>query len=158
MLFAIVAVAMLIGMVGIVAPFFPGLTVMWLAALGYGLLGTFGVAGAVCFTIITFMWLIGEALGYYLPGRAAGKAGAPFGSIAVGLLGACVGFFVIPVFGFMIGGVLGVFLAELARTQNASQAWRITVSTLIGFGVSALAQIAFGFAIIVTWLAWVLVN
>jgi uncharacterized protein YqgC (DUF456 family) len=39
MLFVAVAIAMLIGMIGIVAPFFPGLTVMWLAALAYGLIG-----------------------------------------------------------------------------------------------------------------------
>jgi uncharacterized protein YqgC (DUF456 family) len=158
MLFAAVAIAMLIGMVGVVAPFVPGLIIIWLAALAYGVFGDFGGVGAVSLAIITMLLLIGEALGYFLPGRAAGKAGAPAGSIAIGALGAIVGFFVIPVFGFMLGGILAIFLAELARTSNSSQAWHATLSTLIGFGVGVLAQWACGLAMIITWIVWVVVN
>jgi uncharacterized protein YqgC (DUF456 family) len=90
MLFALVAITMLVGLVGlvgVVAPFVPGLVVVWLAALAYGLFGDFQAVGAVCFAIITMLLVIGETLGYVLPGRAAGKAGAPTGSIAIGALG-----------------------------------------------------------------------
>jgi uncharacterized protein YqgC (DUF456 family) len=158
MLFAAVAIAMLIGMIGVVAPFIPGLTIIWLAALAYGVFGDFETAGIVCFAIISVLYVAGEITGFVLPGRAAGKAGAPAASIAIGLLGAAVGFFVIPVFGFMLGGVGAIFVAELARTQSSAQAWSTTISTLIGFGVGVLAQWGFGLAMIATWLTWVLVN
>jgi uncharacterized protein YqgC (DUF456 family) len=155
MLAAAVAIAMLIGMAGVVAPFIPGLTVMWLAALGYGVIGGFGPGGWAAFAIITVLFLVGELLGFLLPGRSAAKAGATGASIVLGALCACVGFFVVPVFGFLIGGVLGIYVAEYLRTGNMHLAWETTRSTLVGFGISVLTQLFFGVAIIVTWLAWV---
>jgi uncharacterized protein YqgC (DUF456 family) len=157
MLFFAVAIAMGIGMLGIVAPFVPGLLLMWLAALAYGLIGEFEGFGAVAFGVITVLFLLGEAAGYVLPGRAAGAAGATGQSIALGAIAGIVGFFVIPVFGLPIGAVLGIFGAEFLRTKSGHEAYRTTVATIIGFGVGVLAQLGFGIAIVCTWLAWVVV-
>lgn len=155
MLFASVFIVMFIGMVGIVLPFVPGLILMWLAALTYGVVGDFHTGGAIAFAIITVLLVAGEVTGFVLPGRAAGKAGAPSLSIVIGAMAACIGFFVIPVFGFPVGGILGIFVAETLRTGSSSQAWTTTTATLLGFGVGVLAQLGFGVAIIATWLIWV---
>lgn len=150
------AIVMLVGMVGIVAPFVPGLLLIWLAALAYGILGDFGTGGIIAFSVISGLFVVGEVLGYFLPGRSAAKAGASVQSIVIGAVAACVGFFVIPVFGFPIGGVIGVFAAEYLRTNDTQRAWQTTWSTLVGFGISALAQLVFGFLMIATWGLWVL--
>ena len=68
---------------------------------------------------------------------------------------AIVGFFVVPIVGLPLGGVLGIFVGELIRTQDATLAWRATSATLKGFGLATLAQVAFGLAMVTVWLIWV---
>jgi uncharacterized protein len=47
-----------------------------------------------------------------------------------------IGFFVIPVLGLVIGFVLGIYLAELARRRNQRAAWTSTVHALKGVVLS----------------------
>nr|MBA3289934.1 DUF456 domain-containing protein [Actinomycetota bacterium] len=49
----LVAVAMAAGLVGTLLPLLPGLPIIWVAALVYGLLTEFGTAGWVAFALIT---------------------------------------------------------------------------------------------------------
>lgn len=158
MLFAACFIVMAIGMFGIALPFIPGLILMWGAALAYGVFGDFQTVGWVCFVVITLLTITGELAGFLLPGKAAAGAGAPATSIVLGGLAACVGFFAIPVFGFLIGGILGIFLAETVRTGNQSQGWQTTKATLVGFGVGILVQLGFAVAIVASFLVWAIAS
>jgi uncharacterized protein YqgC (DUF456 family) len=92
--------------------------------------------------------------GWLVPQRAAGKAGASRLSMLVAAVGAVVGFFVIPVVGVMVGGLVGLYLAELQRTEDSATAWRSTRATVIGFGIATLVQFLLGVAMAVTWAVW----
>jgi uncharacterized protein YqgC (DUF456 family) len=46
--FWIILVVMLVGLFGLVVPVFPGITVIWLAALGYGVWSGFSTLGSGC--------------------------------------------------------------------------------------------------------------
>jgi uncharacterized protein len=151
----VVATAMAVGVAGTVVPFVPGLGLVWLAALGYGLAAGFGVAGLVAFLCITALAVGGLAGGVVLPHRAARGAGATSPSLTLGAATAVVGFFVVPVIGLPLGGVLGIFIGELLRTRDATIAWRSTSATLKGFGLGTLVQVACGLAMVGVWLIWV---
>ena len=135
----LVAAAMAVGLVGTVVPVVPGLGLVWLAGLVYGLVEGFGTVGLVAFALMTAL-------------------GAARSSLWLGALLAIVGFFVIPVVGLPLGGALGIQLGEQLRTRDRRAAWRTTRATLTGFGLAALIQLATGVAMVVVWATWVVVR
>jgi uncharacterized protein len=151
-----VALVMAIGLVGTVVPVLPGTILIWGAALVYGLAGTFGRAGAVAMTAITILLLTGTAAKYVLAHRRARVTGAPTSTIAAGALGGIIGFFAIPVIGFVLGGVLGILFAERRRTNDWERAWASTRHVLAGFGIGVLVEVGAGLAMIGCWVVWVL--
>lgn len=153
----LVAVAMAIGLAGVMIPFVPGLTLVWAAALVFGLAEGFGTVGWISFGVISVLALAGIAAGYVLPGKAAGDAGADGLSIAIGAVCAIVGFFAIPVVGLVLGGVLGIFVSEYVRT-DLDHARRATWATLVGFGIGAIAQLVAGIFMVFTWVVWLIVG
>lgn len=153
-----VGLAMALGVVGTIVPFLPGLPIVWAAALVYGLFGGFGPTGWLCFGLITVLFGIGMLAGIVLPKRRLEAAGAPRSTMLAGAALAVIGFFVVPVVGLPLGGALGVWLAERARLGEGPAAWASTRQVLIGFGTGALAQVGAGGAMVVLWVAWVLLG
>ncbi|HEY3428014.1 MAG TPA: DUF456 domain-containing protein, partial [Acidimicrobiia bacterium] len=77
-------------------------------------------------------------------------------SLVIGGLLSIVGFFLIPVVGFIIGFVVGVYLSEQQRLMSHEQAWPSTRKALSAAGLSILIELACGLLIAGTWLAVVL--
>jgi uncharacterized protein len=158
LLIGFVAAAMAVGVVGTVVPVVPGLILVWAAALVYGLVAGFGSVGALAFALITGLALAGIVIGILLPQRAAASGGAARSSMRVGALFAVVGFFVVPVIGVVLGGVLGVFLGEFVRTRDTAAAWHATVAAMKGFGIAAVVQVLLGLAMVAVWVPWVVLG
>lgn len=152
----VTALVMVAGLMGTVVPIWPGLVVIWVAGLVYGLVAGFGTAGTVAFGAMTVLALVGTIAKFALPHRGGAARGAPTSSLLAGGAGAIVGLVVIPVLGLPIGAVAGVWLAETARLRDARAAWQVTVGVLIGFGLGALAEFCLGTVMIGCWVAWVL--
>lgn len=155
---ALVAIAMLVGLVGTIVPLIPGLGLIAAAAVAYGVAEGFGVAGSVSMALIVAFGIAGTVAGFVLPKRAAGAAGAARSSLVIGVAGAIAGFFLIPVVGVAVGGALGIYLGERARTGEHDPAWRATLATLKGFGIGSLVQLAAGIAMVATWVVWVAIS
>lgn len=155
-LVAAVAVAMAVGIAGTVVPVVPGLVLVAGAALTYGIVEGFGTVGVVAFALIVAVGLAGEVAGFVIPQRAARAGGAPRSSILLGVAGAAIGFFLVPIVGLPLGGVVGIYLGERTRSGDADAAWRATRATIRGFGVAALLQLAAGLLMAAIWVAWVL--
>src|SRR5688572_14459547 len=149
---------MAIGVVGTVVPLVPGLGLVVVAALVYGVAEGFGPVGGVAVALILALAAAGTAAGVVLPGRAAIRTGAPRRSLALAAVGAVIGFFVVPVVGLPLGGVLGIYVGERLRTADGATARRTTMATLKAFGLAALAQFAAGVAMVLTWIAWVVAG
>jgi hypothetical protein len=62
-----------------------------------------------------------------------------------------VGFFVIPVVGLLIGFVLGIYLAELARLGGHEAAWPSTRRALAAVGWSIVIEMATGLLAAAVW-------
>jgi len=152
------ALLMAVGLAGVVLPFMPGLPIIWAGALLYGITTAFGSVGWAAMIAITLLGVIGMAAAFVLPDRAGAAAGASRTTrLFAGLLG-LVGFFVVPVIGFPLGACLGVLLAQYRRTADWDGAVRSTVAVLKGFGVGLLAEMGAGFAMVLVWVAWVILD
>lgn len=152
---ALIGVVMAIGLFGTVMPVMPGLLIMWFGALAFAFVTGWGAVGVVCFLVITALLVGGTILSYVLPHRSGVQAGAAKSSMRLGIAGAIVGFFVIPVLGLAIGGVLGVYAGEYRRLGNGPAAWTTTRSVVIGFLKGALVEVGTGVAILAVWITWV---
>ena len=154
----LLAVVMAVGAVGTIVPLLPGLALVWGAGLVYGLVEGFGTVGVVSFAVMTLLAGAAAIAGWVVPHRRASGAGASRPSVWLGVVAAIVGFFVVPVVGLALGGVLGVYVGEHLRTRDAGAAWAITRATITGFGIAALLQLAAALAMIAVWVLWVVAG
>lgn len=154
----LIALAMLVGLIGTALPLVPGLPIVWLAALVYGLAEGFGTTGTVAFGIITVLAVAGIVGGVVLPHRHVAAKGTARPSAVAGAVGAIIGFFVIPVVGLVIGGVIGIYTMEFRRTGDRSAAWSTTKTLLVGFGLGVLLELAAGILMVGLWVTWVLAD
>jgi uncharacterized protein YqgC (DUF456 family) len=153
----LVALLMAVGLTGVVLPFMPGLPIIWGAALLYGILTDFGGVGLAAMVAITLLGLIGMAASIVLPERAGAAAGVSRRTrLLAGLLG-LIGFFVVPVIGFVIGACLGVLLVQYQETDDWQSAVDSTVAVLKGFGIGLLAELGAGVTMVLVWVAWVII-
>ena len=155
---ALVAAVMAVGLIGTVVPVLPGLLLIWGAGLGYGLAAGFEGIGIAAFAVMTMLLGVGMAMSYVLPKRAGERGGAAKSSLRLGILGAVIGFFVIPVLGLPIGGALGVLAGEYHRLGQWPAAWTATRKVLAGFGLAVLAEFTAGVFMVATWAGWVLLR
>jgi uncharacterized protein len=157
-LVALVALAMVVGLVGTAVPFVPGLLLVWGAGLVYGLAEGFGTAGAVAFGLMTVLAVAGFVANLVLPPQRAEAGGAARTSVLAGLALGVVGVFVVPVVGLPLGAVAGVLLAEYGRTRSWGAAWEATKGVIVGFGLGVLAQLAAGLGMVACWIGWVVLG
>ncbi|NHC46228.1 DUF456 domain-containing protein [Motilibacter aurantiacus] len=147
---ALVALAMLVGLVGVLVPVLPGLAVIWAAGLVWAWLED-GVAPWLVLAAVTAVLGAGTTAKYVLPARALRGSGAPTSTVLAGAALGVVGFFVLPVVGLPLGFVGGVYLAEQARLRAPRAAWASTVVTLKGIGIGVLLELAAGLVAVGLW-------
>src|SRR4030043_1406405 len=84
-------VIMFVGLFGLVVPVFPGIAVIWLAALGYGVATGFTTLGWVLFAVITVLFVTGAVIDNVLMSAKAHKEGAAWSSLVLGVLAGILG-------------------------------------------------------------------
>ena len=152
---ALVALAMVVGLVGVAVPLLPGTALVLAAGVAWALLvAEDGAARWVVVAVMAALFAAGLVLKYALPGRRL-AGGLPRTTLAAGALGAVIGFFVVPVVGLLVGGVLGVYLAEARRVGPGAPARTSTVEVLKAVGLGILAELTAGVLMVGTWLVGV---
>jgi uncharacterized protein YqgC (DUF456 family) len=152
----LVGLVMAVGLAGVILPVVPGL----LLVLGAGLWWTIADGGGVRWAVFALMVVfagVGAVAQYVLPARATAGRGAPWWTLAAGAVGAVVGFFVIPTIGVIIGGLAGIYLAEVIRLKDAQAALGTTWAAVRGIGIGVLVELAAGILAALTWLVGALV-
>ncbi len=145
---------MLGGLAGALVPVLPGIELIWLACLAYGIFSGWGLWAWVMFPVITIVLIVGEVVIWWLGNTTARYTGASWTAIAASVVLGLIGMFVIPVIGAIIGAMLGVFLVELYKGKNWRAALKITTGVLWGAGLSFGAQVIFGLVMIALWGIW----
>jgi uncharacterized protein len=153
----LVALAIAVGLVGIVIPLLPGVVLVW-AAIAVWAVVEHTMTAWVTLAVVTVVLAITTAVKYLWPVRRMRRASvASSVLIAGGVLG-IVGFFVIPVLGLVIGFVLGVYLAELARRRDQRLAWASTVEALKGVALSTGVELAGALLATAVWVGGVFLT
>ena len=152
--FFLLALVMAAGLAGTVVPLLPGLPLIWAAALAYGFFGGFTLADAVAMMLISLLLAAGVVAKYVLAGRGGGALRVPRSTLVAGALVGVAGFFIVPVIGFPLGGVLGLLLAERRRSADWPTAWVAARHVVTGFGLGVLLEIGAGLLMIGCWAVW----
>lgn len=151
----LVALAIAVGLAGILFPLLPGTLLVWAAIAVWAFVeGT--TAGWVVLGLATALLAVGVLVKYLWPARRMKAADVSGRSLAIGAVLGIVGFFVIPVAGLIVGFVLGVYLAELAHRRDRRRAWTSTVHAVKGVALSVGVEFVAALLATAVWVAGVL--
>ena len=149
---------LLVGLLGLIIPVFPGLTVMWLATLIYALVqaanGLMGWVDWVLFGFITFFMVGGNIVDNIIIASKMRGHAIPWKSIllsyAVGIL---VSLFLTPLIG-LIAAPLSLLLWEYLRLHDRQLALDSARVYMIGWGTSFAARLGIGILMVIFWMLW----
>ena len=149
---------MLIGLVGLIMPVFPGLVVMWLAALLYALLqsgaGTMTGWDWFLFALITILMLAGSVVDNLIIARKMRDHFIPWSSILFAFAASIVAsIFFTPLIG-LAAAPLALFLAEMRRLKDRDDAITSTKAYMIGWGWAFGIRFLIGLVMIGFWMLW----
>lgn len=147
---------MLVGLAILIVPILPGITVIWVAALFYGIVNGFDTLGIVLFVFITMGMIAGVSADNILMGAGARRGGASWLTILVALIAGIAGTLIFPPFGGLIALLIAIFLLELLRNREWTTAWKATRGLALGWGLSFFVRFGIGLAMIALWLIWAL--
>jgi uncharacterized protein YqgC (DUF456 family) len=147
-------VIMLVGLFGLIVPVFPGIMVIWLAALGYGVATGFTTLGWVLFAVITVLFITGALIDNVLMSAKAHKEGAAWSSLILGVLAGILGTIFFPPIGGLIAAPVVVLVLEYIRQRDFKKALLTLRGLAIGWGSAFVVRFFIGAAMIGIWLVW----
>jgi hypothetical protein len=149
---------LLLGLVGLIVPVFPGLTVMWLATAAYAAIQAASKAMTgwdwFLFVLITLLMIGGNIVDNIIIASKMRGHEIPWRTIllcyAVGII---VSLFATPLIG-LIASPLALLGLEYLRFRNWKEALESGRVFLIGWGASFAARFGIGLLMIVFWMLW----
>jgi hypothetical protein len=138
----------------LVVPFLPGLVIIWLVSIAYGIAAGFGTLGWVMLALITVLMLVGSILDNVLMGTQAHKEGAPWWVVLVAFVAALPGNALIPIVGWILLAMVVMFLIQWSRMKDARAALNSIKGMLIGYGWAFAFRFIIGMVMIGLWLIW----
>jgi uncharacterized protein YqgC (DUF456 family) len=150
--------ALIVGLLGLIVPVFPGLVVMWLGALLYALIQN--AAGDMTgwkwliFGIITVLMISGSIVDNFIIAFKMRDKYIPWSSILFAFAaGIVASIFFTPLIG-LVAAPVALFLAESRRLRNNEEAVASTKAYMIGWGWAFSARFLIGLTIIGFWMLW----
>ena len=150
----LVALAIAVGLVGIVVPLIPGILLVFGAIAVWAVVEN-NVTAWVTLGVVAAVLAVSTLVKYLWPMRRMREADVRTLSLVTGGVLGIIGFFVIPVVGLVIGFVLGIYLAELANRRDQRVAWTSTKHALKGVALSVGVELAGALLATVAWVAGV---
>ena len=150
--------ALIIGLLGLIVPVFPGLVIMWLGTLLYALIqnaaGDMSRLDWFLFAVITVLMIAGSILDNLIIAYKMRDKYVPWSSILFAFAaGIVASIFFTPLIG-LVAAPVGLFLAESRRLKNREAAIESTKAYMIGWGWAFGARFLIGLAMIGFWMLW----
>ena len=150
--------ALIVGLLGLVVPVFPGLVVMWLGTLVYAILqnaaGNMTGWKWVIFAIITLLMISGSIVDNLIIAYKMRDKYVPWSSILFAFAaGIVASLFFTPLIG-LVAAPVGLFLAENRRLKNREAAVDSTKAYMIGWGWAFGVRFLIGLMMIGLWMLW----
>lgn len=149
-----VALIMFLGLFGLIIPIVPGLTIIWLAALVYGLAAGFN---GWIFGGMTVLMIVGNIADNFIMGAKAHEKGASWLAILLSLLVGVVGSILLTPIGGLIAALATLFLVEWRRLKDKKIALNSMKNMVIGLGWSVLVRYGIGVVMVGLWVLWVVI-
>jgi uncharacterized protein len=147
----LVALAIAVGLIGVVVPLIPGTLLVFGAIAVWALVERTTVAW-VTLGVVAAVLAVTLLIKYLWPMRRMRSADVSTLSLVAGGVLGVIGFFVIPVLGLPLGFVLGVYLAELTHRRSQRLAWASTVHAVKGVALSVGVELVGGLLATVVWM------
>lgn len=150
------------GLLGLLVPVFPGLTVMWIATLIYAIiqagLGNMTWVGWSLFVLITLLMIGGNVVDNIIIAKHMRDKDIPWSSILWSFAaGIFISLFFTPIMG-IIASPVTLFLAEWRRLKVRDTALANTKAWMTGWGWAIAARMGIGVVMIIFWGLWALTN
>lgn len=150
--------ALLVGLFGLIVPVFPGLTIMWLAALLFALIqnsnGLMTGWDWFLLALITILMIAGNIVDNIIIARKMRDKYVPWSSILLAFAASIIAsIFLTPIVGLIAapGALLGI---EYLRLRDRGKAFDSTKAYMIGAGWAFLARFVIGLMMIGLWMLW----
>ena len=150
--------ALIVGLLGLIVPIFPGLVIMWLATLVYAILQN--AAGNMTgwkwfiFGIITVLMIAGSIADNLIIAQKMRDKYIPWSSILFAFAASLIAsLFFTPLIG-LVAAPAGLFLAESRRLKDRDAAVDSTKAYMIGWGWAFGARFLIGLVMIGFWMLW----
>jgi len=161
-LLVVVVLGMLIGFFGLFLVFFPGLTVIWLSVLLWGLVTRFNYAVGpwtftltiATFAVITMLMMLGNVLDNVFMAGGARSKGASWWAIGLSWLAMMIVSVLLTPIGGLIAALVVLFLVELMRIKNYREAFKSTSSMAMGCGWAVFARLIVASLMIALFIMW----
>ncbi len=147
---------MIIGWLGILIPIIPGIFVIWMGLGLYAWQTNFEVIGIPLFVVLSLIILFAAATDLWLPLFGAKKSGAAKRALLLGMAGAIVGSFILPLVGTIIGLALGMLLGEYHKRRDWDTAVEVSWGGVKGWGIATAIQLVSGALVIIAFIWQVL--
>jgi uncharacterized protein YqgC (DUF456 family) len=153
----LVALGILVGLIGIVVPLLPGTALVFGAIAVWAVMesGEHGVISWVTLGVAAALLAVSTLIKYLWPVRRMRAADVSTWSLMAGAVLGIIGFFVIPVLGLVIGFVLGIYSAELAKRHDQRIAWTSTKHALKAVALSVGVELCGALLATAAWVAGV---
>jgi hypothetical protein len=153
-LLVLVIIGMAVGLFGLFIPFFPGVIVVWLSILGYGLFHGFSNVSGILFGVITLLMIASTVIDNVLMSVNARQRGTSWLALGLGGTALLIGSILwTPVGGLAISFAV-VFLVEFLRLRDWRQALESIKGMAMGCGWSTVARFGIAIAMILLWVTW----
>lgn len=160
LMLVVCALINLVGLVGLVLVFFPGLTVAWIGQLIWVIFvgfnkshegWQFGLTIAI-FVVNTLIMLVGSLLDNILGASKTRKKGVPWWEILLTMVIMVVGGIAFTPLGGLALSLGALFLFEYFRQEkNYEKAWESTKALAFGYGTAAIIRFFLCLIMIVLW-------
>jgi uncharacterized protein YqgC (DUF456 family) len=149
---------MLVGLMGLIVPVFPGLTVMWLATLIYAFVqwmgGLMTWVDWLLFALVTLLMIGGNIADNIIIAAKMRGHEIPWRAILLCyFVGIVVSLFLTPLVG-LIASPLALLGLEYLRFRDWKQARESARVFLIGWGASFAARLGIGILMVIFWMLW----
>jgi len=152
---AVVALAIAIGLVGVLVPVLPGSLLVGVAILGWGMHAS-ATSGWIVVALAIALLATGAVVKYVVPGRRLRDAGVATSTMIAGAALGIVGFFVVPVVGLALGFLLGIYVMQWHHLGR-ERAWPATWAAVKAIGLGILIELTCAIAAAIVWAAGLLV-
>lgn len=154
--FGIAVAFIFVGIIGIIVPILPGTLLIWLTVVIYAWRTGFEIIGWPTVVFVTVIALIAGTAQIWLPLLGAQKQGAAKRAMFLGVVGAIIGTFVVPLVGTVIGYALGIFLGEYMKIRDWNLALKASLGGIAGWGISTIIEMVVALLILLIFVVQVL--